>query len=236
MSVSLPDVTLRQLNRATTLASLLSSLLHDLNNTLLVIGGSVELLEGGALTEQQAVRLSRIRIQQEKLAGTVRALATMVSSSEPAGSRADIRAVVQQAIDLRRSAHGRRGILVRVAGEADSLTGCIEAGALLQIVLNLLTNAESAVADTEVREIVLTCQAADGYVVLTVTDTGSGVPQPLAGLLFEPFVSGAPAGVATGLGLAVSRQLAEAAGGTLTQTTQGAAGTCFELRLPLALG
>lgn len=229
-----PDAVLAHLNRATTLADLLPVLVHDLNNALLVIAGSVELLEDGGLTEPQAVRVGRIRGQQEKMAARLRALVAVLRPEADDGNRAEVGTVVRQAVEFRRSASARRGVEVRVEEPATAILAGLDRGSLLQIVLNLLANAEAAATARAAgeRAVVITMGHDERCAVLTIADTGPGVDARHAGRLFEPFVSGTPG--AAGLGLAVSRQLAERAGGTLTDLATGTSGACFELRIPLA--
>ena len=64
-----------------------------------------------------------------------------------------------------------------------------------------------------------------------VCDNGPGVPQELTARLFEPFFTTKPEG--TGLGLAMSRTIAEAHGGTLQYRVNTPSGACFVMRLPL---
>ena len=85
-----PDAVLARLNRATTLTDLLPALVHDLNNALLVVAGSVELLEDDHLTESQSTRVSRIREQQEKMAAALRALVSVLHSGADDGNRAEL--------------------------------------------------------------------------------------------------------------------------------------------------
>jgi hypothetical protein len=93
--------------------------------------------------------------------------------------------------------------------------------------LNLVLNAVEAAGPGGKVRIVST--AAEGEVSVAVHDTGPGPPADVADRLFEPFSTGKPEGI--GLGLTVSRQIAEAHGGSLSFTS--ACGTCFTVTLPL---
>jgi signal transduction histidine kinase len=99
--------------------------------------------------------------------------------------------------------------------------------ALLNLVLNAI---EAAGPDGWVR--VESAPADNGQLVLRVLDSGPGPPPELRSRLFEPFVTGKPEGI--GLGLAATKQIAEAHGGTL-RFVEGRP-TCFELALPVAEG
>lgn len=221
-----------RLNHAAAVTRLLPAIVHDLNNALLVIGGSVELLDDGALSGQQFPRVERIRIQQQRAAAVLRTLTAVLAGGDDPGGAADLRVVVNQALDLRKSTFARRGIAARVECPSGPVVARIGTGALLQIVLNLVANAEVAVGGAADRAVTLAIAADLDRAVLTVTDTGAGVEAGIEAELFEPFASGTP-GTSAGLGLAASRRLAEAAGGTLTLLPM-ATGARFELRLPLA--
>jgi len=101
-----------------------------------------------------------------------------------------------------------------------------------QIVLNLLLNAEHAVKSTGRRGTITLSTGADGdNAFIEVSDSGPGVPPPMAGRIFEPFFTTKGVGQGTGLGLSVSLGIAEAHGGTLALVPQ-VEGSCFRLTLP----
>ena len=106
---------------------------------------------------------------------------------------------------------------------------------LHRILVNLMRNARQAIESDPAREkkgrITVRAEARDGVVALRITDDGPGIPERLAGRLFEPFVSGR-ASEGTGLGLTISRELAANHGGELRLLDTGPEGTTFELRLP----
>jgi C4-dicarboxylate-specific signal transduction histidine kinase len=70
----------------------------------------------------------------------------------------------------------------------------------------------------------------DGAVAIRVCDSGPGVPADIAARLFQPFATGKADGM--GLGLAISRTLVEAHGGTLTMVRGNGPVACFEIVLP----
>ncbi|HEY3219836.1 MAG TPA: ATP-binding protein [Gemmatimonadales bacterium] len=102
---------------------------------------------------------------------------------------------------------------------------------LEQILLNLLSNAirhspEGAVVETTVGD-------AAGHMVFSVVDHGPGIPAELRDRIFEPFERFDPhSGLGTGLGLPVSRGLAEALGGALTVEDTAGGGATFILKIP----
>ena len=102
---------------------------------------------------------------------------------------------------------------------------------LEQAVLNLLANAQEALAGADTRELRIGMTRIAGRVRLSVTDTGPGVPAELRQRIFEPFFTTHPATGAVGLGLTVAAHTAAAHGGRLSLVDQGP-GATFVLDLP----
>ena len=101
-----------------------------------------------------------------------------------------------------------------------------------QILLNLLSNALKFGAG---RPVTLRCGATSDGVALSVSDEGPGIPEADQARIFEEFVQLAPEGrQGTGLGLPISRRLAELLGGTLTVASAPGRGSTFTLALPRA--
>jgi C4-dicarboxylate-specific signal transduction histidine kinase len=121
---------------------------------------------------------------------------------------------------------------VRVDSDGSTAVVPVAPDRLLQIVLNLLLNAEAAVRDVAKPEIALAVARRDGHVQLLVRDSGPGFDAGVRDRLFEPFVTSAPAERA-GLGLYVSRAMAGQVGGTLS-IAEGSDGTNVTLGLPAA--
>src|SRR5438045_1520641 len=102
---------------------------------------------------------------------------------------------------------------------------------LEQILLNLLSNAIRHSA--EGAEMQMIAGEVPGYVTFAVIDHGPGVPAELRDRIFEPFERFDPhSGLGTGLGLPVSRRLAEALGGSLTIEETAGGGATFILKIP----
>ncbi len=115
------------------------------------------------------------------------------------------------------------------------LTVRADSDQLHRILVNLMRNARQAIESDPARDrkgrITVRAETRDGVVAIRITDDGPGIPERLAGRLFEPFVSGR-ASEGTGLGLTISRELAANHGGELRLLDTGPDGTTFELRLP----
>lgn len=100
-----------------------------------------------------------------------------------------------------------------------------------QVLLNLLVNANQAISHGK-GEIKLILRAEQGKWQLQITDNGCGIAEELVAHIFEPFFTTKPVGQGTGLGLSLSRAIAEQHGGSLTLASTSSAGSCFVLQFP----
>jgi PAS domain S-box-containing protein len=112
-------------------------------------------------------------------------------------------------------------------------------GDINQVILNLIVNAshaiEDVVADTDGRGTIrISSRLDDDDVVITIADTGGGIPDEVAARIFDPFFTTKDIGRGTGQGLAIARRIVtETHGGELSFDTMPGEGTAFHIRLPL---
>lgn len=219
----------------------LSRMSHDLRTPLNAVLGFAQVLEMDPLLPEQADSVRQILKGGRhllELINEVLDIARIESghlslSPEPV----DVADIVQQSAELVRPLASARGIAVRtdIAGVA----GChvrADRQRLKQILLNLLGNAVKYNRDGGTVTIACT-RAGEGHVRLNVTDTGAGIPSEKLALLFQPFERlGAEQSAieGTGLGLAVSKGLANAMGGRIGVSSEVDRGTTFWVELPEA--
>jgi PAS domain S-box-containing protein len=113
-------------------------------------------------------------------------------------------------------------------------------GQINQVVLNLVVNAAHAIADLnkgkaspEKGLITVTSRIEDGYAVISISDTGGGIPEAIRKRIFEPFFTTKEVGRGTGQGLSIAHNVIKAHGGELDFVTELGKGTTFNVRLPL---
>ena len=100
-----------------------------------------------------------------------------------------------------------------------------------QVLVNLLLNARDALENQKERRVEIRAHQHEQDVVLTITDTGTGIPPELLSRIFDPFFTTKPSGKGTGLGLAISRKTMVAIGGSIEARNTGT-GTEFTLVFP----
>jgi signal transduction histidine kinase len=223
---------LAQINRLATVARFVSSLAHELNNSLQVMGGLIELLaERDDLPQDALLRIERIGTHADQAGGKIKQVVSYVRAPAEPHARVDLGALVDHALTLRSYELERAGIrTIRAAAEQRFVVRG-SARDLEQAVLNLLANAQEAIAGADTRELRIGMTRTAGRVRLSVTDTGPGVPLGLRERIFEPFFTTHPASGAVGLGLPVAAHTAAAHGGRLSVLDEGP-GATFVLDLP----
>ena len=105
------------------------------------------------------------------------------------------------------------------------------AGQLNQVWMNLLVNAAQSVSESG--EVKITTAVDDDSVVVTISDTGKGIPEDELSRIFDPFFTTKPVGEGTGLGLSISYGIIERHDGTITVSSTPGVGTTFKVRIPV---
>jgi signal transduction histidine kinase len=113
---------------------------------------------------------------------------------------------------------------------------CCHGSDLKHVFLSLIVNAAQAIEETGARGTIrVRTRAHNDHVLISVADTGCGIPADVADRVFDPFFTTREIGRGTGQGLAVAHAVVvKRHGGTLTFETMPGEGTTFHVRLPLA--
>lgn len=137
---------------------------------------------------------------------------------------------VQSVADEFRDQPLLKEIEIIVEAKDRGISASIDQAQMRRVFRNLIRNAAEACAETKKAKITITIRHRSKEVEITVTDNGPGIAEKIRDRLFQPFESyGKENG--TGLGLAMSRRLAEAHGGMLI-LAESNVGACFRLNLP----
>ena len=104
------------------------------------------------------------------------------------------------------------------------------AGRLNQVLMNLIANAIDAIAGEGT--IVITTGQSEEFFLISVRDTGNGIPEAIRSKIFDPFFTTKPIGQGTGLGLAISYGIVQEHGGSIEVQSEEGAGTEFIVKIP----
>ncbi len=213
---------------------------HELRTPLNVIMGYQDLLSAevaGALGERQHEYLTRAKLAAQqliRLIDQVLNLARIEAGKEEIHIEdAELSKLTNEVAELMEPLAAKKQLCFRILvpdGRTHIRTDLVK---LRQILLNLLSN---AIKFTEEGEVELRASEAEGQIIFTVSDTGPGIPAHDLERIFDVFTQAATAPTVrlggTGLGLSVSRALAEVLGGSLTVESAVSEGSAFTLRVP----
>ncbi len=241
------EAQLRQAQKMEGIGRLAGGVAHDFNNMLTVILSAAELLSDEVEPGSSAAGLvQEIKNAAERCAALTRQLLIF--------SRKQVARV--EVLDLGAQVSEARKMLLRLIGEDIQFSAHLETHPtpvlidpvhLQQLVVNLVVNARDAmpsggslVLETETR--VFSADELSAYpglkpgpfVILSLTDTGTGMSPETLEHIFEPFFTTKPEGKGTGLGLATVYQVVQQAGGFLKVNSKLGQGTAFRVHFPLA--
>ncbi|MEP7066742.1 MAG: GAF domain-containing protein [Gemmatimonadota bacterium] len=224
---------LRQSEKLVALGELVAGVAHEVNNPLTGISAFAQLLQEERLTPDQLEAAQMIKREADRAVAVIRDLLTFARKTGPRSVPIDMNTLIEQTMRLRTYGLRTAGIEMRqdLAPGLPLVRG--DDRQLQQVLLNLVVNAEHAVASCQRRIITLRTSAAAGRVVVEVSDTGHGMLVDVQKRIFEPFYTTKPEGAGTGLGLSVSFGIVQTHGGTLTAHSAPGAGATFRLTLPL---
>ena len=231
---------LHQSEKLAALGSLLAGVAHELNNPLSIVLGQSTMLREEAETrvdgESLLARARRIEAAADRCARVVRSFLAIARQRKVEARAVPLAPILDGAIDLMLYGLNSGGITIVRDYDAGLPPVMADPDQVQQIVVNLLVNAAQALEEVEgPRRIVFSATRSGDALRLVVSDNGPGVPKDVAPRIFDPFFTTKPQGTGTGIGLSVSRGLAEAQGGTLALLPPSAAGgAAFELSLPIA--
>ena len=225
---------LAQSERLASLGQFVAGIAHEMNNPLQGVLGHLELLmrnADGPLRKD----LRRIYQEADRAAKIVRNLLAFSGSHQMTRRRLKVERLLSRALASRRASLKRQGI--DVTREDDASLPAVSGDALMlhQAFLNVLINAEHAVAAGPApRRIDLGVRAdlERGIVVTTVRDTGPGIRADVLPRIFDPFFTTKEVGRGTGLGLAITYGILQEHGGTIQAANVADGGALFTIELP----
>jgi signal transduction histidine kinase/DNA-binding response OmpR family regulator len=249
------EVRLLQSEKLASIGMLAAGVAHEINNPASFVLANIEalatllrLFEDRLRSDPKAARklgigdalFEAMTIVQESKEGMarihriVRDLHSFSRVDDDAGACTDVNAAVDSSLSMLRSELRYRTTVVRDLRAAQRVSA--SAARLGQVFLNLIVNAAHALADGNPKRNRLYVRSHDSGadVIVEVEDNGAGIAPETMPRIFDSFFTTKPAGVGTGLGLPISRDIVRSAGGELTVESELGRGALFRVRLPAA--
>lgn len=222
------------LNRLSLSGLFVSGLAHELNNPLQVVNGTVELLLARQdLPADVVTKLQRVAAQVDRASGTLQEVLAFVRDRTYTAVPIDLRRLIEQAVGLRRYPLARAGITAIVEPPPPGVAMLhVRPTDIVQALLNLIINAETAMAGRQGSELHVQCEAGGEVARVRVSDNGPGLPPESQERLFTPFFSTHGVECAGGLGLPAAAAIIRHTGGRLW-AEDVPAGASFVIELPI---
>jgi signal transduction histidine kinase/ActR/RegA family two-component response regulator len=231
---------LAQSQKMEAVGQLTGGIAHDFNNLLTVIFGNLELIQRRTDDEKTARLADFARQAADRAAKLTHQLLAFSRTQNLDLKAVDLNSLVTGMHDLLARTIGPM-VRIEMALDAASPWALADANQLELAILNLSINARDAMADGGVLTIATGGRPAEGvdlapgdYAVISVRDSGSGIPPHLLSKVFDPFFTTKPIGKGTGLGLSQVYGIAQQSGGTVRLTSVEGQGSTLEIWLPAA--
>jgi signal transduction histidine kinase len=238
------EAALRQAQKLEAVGQLTGGISHDFNNLLTVVIGNLALAIGRAGDIPAILPLLQGALQAaERGAALIERLLAFARKQRLDPRSVDLNRLIAGIEDLLRRTLGDRIRLI-ITAEADLAPARVDANQLELAILNLTINARDAMPDGGNLRIFLQNRQADQdspselspgvYVVLSISDTGTGMDENSLAQAFEPFFTTKEMGSGSGLGLPMVQGFAAQSGGDVRIHSKVGEGTTVELWLPRA--
>jgi C4-dicarboxylate-specific signal transduction histidine kinase len=228
---------LARVSRVTTMGELTASLAHEVNQPIAAAVTNANtclrwLTRDHPDVEEAREAASRIVKDGTRAAEIIKRIRLLFKKGSPERELVDVNEVIREMIVLLRSETTRYNIAVRMELAADLPRIIGDRVQLQQVLMNLIVNSIDAMNEVDgVRELAVKSQRTEREEVLvSVSDTGVGLPPHQADQIFNAFFTTKPHG--TGMGLRISRSIVESHGGRLWAADNSPRGASFHFALP----
>jgi PAS domain S-box-containing protein len=233
-----------RVQRTESIGLLAGGVAHDINNALVPIMVSTDMLESIATDPEAKQFISSIRVSAQHGAALVRQLLAFARGAVGQHNELNLQPLLQDFIGFATQTFPRN-VELKLESPEESWPVRGDSTQLKQVLINLCLNARDAMPDGGRISIRLENQLLDPnaakalrelkpgpHVVLHVTDTGAGMESGVLDKIFDPFFTTKELGKGTGLGLAAVRGIVKGHGGTITVESTPGKGTTFQIYLP----
>src|SRR5229473_2784614 len=227
-----------QAEKLAAMGQMLAGVAHELNNPLTAILGVTELLRERPGADDSTKR--QLELTHRQACRAARIVQNLLEFSRPASPQKkplDLNNILERTLQLHEHSLRRNCIEVDFRPQPDFPGVIGDANQLIQVFLNLVTNAEHAIR--EVREsgrIQIRLTQNSGRIAVTIQDDGVGIRPDSLPRIFDPFYTTKRPGGGTGLGLSICMSIVREHGGTIEVEVLPAGGAAFTVYLPVPAG
>ena len=227
-----------QAEKLAAMGQMLAGVAHELNNPLTAILGVTELLREREGADDSTKRQLELAHRQARRAARI--VQNLLEFSRPASPQKkvlDLNNVLERTLQLQEHSLRRNNIEVDFHPHPDLPAIIGDANQLIQVFLNLVTNAEQAIREVrDTGRIQIRAGCNGKQLSITVQDDGVGIRHEALPRIFDPFYTTKRPGGGTGLGLSICMSIIREHGGNIEAEILPAGGSAFTIYLPVASG
>lgn len=222
---------LRHAEKLSALGRLAATIVHEINNPLSGILTYLYLLKSElGLDDSMREDLSLLEREVNRIAELVKRLRSFSKPAQHERKPVVLEDILKDVLLLLKKDLEGHKINLTVEAAPDLPPVLASAGELHEVFLNLIINARDAMPQGG--DLSITLQRRASWAVITITDTGTGIPPAIRERIFEPFFT-TKGEQGTGLGLSISYRIIQEHGGDMEVESQEGKGTTFRIFLPL---
>jgi len=239
---------LRQSQKMDAIGQLTGGIAHDFNNILTVITGTIEILAPAVADQPQYAAIAKMIDQAADRGAELTGRLLAFARRQPLRpSETDVNGLIVETAKLLRASLGEH-VEIESMLEDEVWPALVDRSQLTTALLNLAVNARDAMVNggkltIETANMYLDGSSAEGqselapghYVMIAVSDNGSGIPASIRDKVFEPFFTTKGPGKGTGLGLSMVYGFVKQSGGHIKIYSEEGYGTTVKLYLPRAI-
>jgi PAS domain S-box-containing protein len=230
---------LAHMNRVTTMGELAASIAHEIKQPIAAAHTSAQtcllwLGRDQPDIEKAQKAVSRIIQDATRASEIINRIRVLFKKEQPQREWVDVNEVILEMISLMSSEAGRRAISIHTELASALPRVSADRVQLQQVLMNLMLNGIEAISEGKVAGhlTIKSQQNPEDRVLISVSDSGMGLPPEREDKVFDPFFTTKPQG--TGMGLSISRSIIESHGGRLWATGNPDKGATFQFTLPVA--
>jgi signal transduction histidine kinase len=221
-----------QSEKLASVGQLTAGIVHDVKNPLAVIKGLAEELAEESSTDEFTVNgLETIRDSASKANTIVTDLLKFARQSTPEMQTRDMRSTLESVFRLTEYLIRKGNVTLVPDLPLTAVMAMYDAQQIEQVLINLVTNAVQAMPEGGTLDVSL--KEMEDNLVITMRDSGEGIPEENIGRIFDPFFTTKPEGEGTGLGLSVSYGIISRHRGYIKVESEVGIGTTFIISLPV---
>lgn len=221
--------------RLAALGQMVSGIAHELNNALTSVFGYAQRVRKRTRGFEWEAETQYVLEESERARRIARNLLLFARGCEGERTRVNLNEVVKRVVEMRGYELRFENISVELHLEEELPDAIADAGQIQQALLNLLLNAEQAIAQAKESGHIWIRTRSDSAarISVEVADDGPGVPPEMLSRIFDPFFTTKPAGVGTGLGLSILYSIVHQHGGELSVEKRPGGGAVFRVEVPI---